>query len=211
MHWWFRNAIICSTLSVAGCQTITDVSGQMNDIFTSLTGDTESETAPNTRLGVPASTIAPKNPGQLTGELSPKFVHSGDSFTLKGTKIALFGIDALEPMQTCDKTEMTVPCGEIARNALIGFTAGHSVTCTPEYFSSSEKKWISQCTIGNFNLSLAMVLVGFATTSEDHTQILSDQQKFARQQKRGMWGTRFEAPSTWRSMHPTAIFSPQQN
>lgn len=202
-----RSILICSTMFVTGCQTIDDVSHQMEGFFTSLTGNSQSERPVQDNL--PASGLAPprNNPGKLTGTLTANDIHSGDSFTLEGIKIELFGIDALEPMQTCSKGLETIACGEIARNALIGFTAGEPITCLPDYFISSETAWVSRCSIRNFSLSLAMVKVGLATTSIDQNQILTDWQDTARQEKRGMWGMGAETPATWRSMHPTAVFS----
>ncbi len=210
MHGWLRTVIICSVTALTGCQTISDVSSQMGDLFSSLTNEDQPATIPAStdRKATPVTSVEPR---MLSGTVRPEFVHSGDSFTLDGSEVSLFGIDALEALQTCEKENQNLPCGEMARNALIGFTAGQTVTCIPVYYSSAEKAWISQCTIGDFNLSSAMIQSGFATISKDPSLILSDQQALARHQKRGMWGTRFEMPASWRSMHPTAIFSPRQN
>jgi endonuclease YncB( thermonuclease family) len=203
-----RSALICSTLSVASCQTIDDVSHQMEGFLVLLTGQKQAEGPVDQSPQVSGFSPAPNNPGKLTGRLIANDIHSGDSFTLEGIKIALFGIDALESMQSCSKGHETIACGEIARNALIGFTAGEPITCLPDYFVSSATTWVSQCAIRNFSLSLAMVKVGLATTSVDQNQILTDWQETARQEKRGMWGMGAETPATWRSMHPTAVFSP---
>ncbi|HBS22804.1 MULTISPECIES: thermonuclease family protein [Thalassospira] len=211
MHGWLRTVIICSVTALTGCQTINDVSSQMGDLFSSLTSEDQpaGTPAPTDRKATAAASVI--EPRMLSGTIRPELVYSGDSFTLDGSEVSLFGIDALEALQTCGKEEQDLPCGEMARNALIGFTAGQTVTCIPVYNSSAEKAWISQCTVGDFNLSSAMIQSGFATISKDPSLILSDQQALARQQKRGMWGTRFEMPASWRSMHPTAIFSPRQN
>ena len=205
---WIRSILICSTLFVTGCQTIDDVSHQMEGFFTSLTSSNQSERPVQESPSASGVAPVPNNPGKLTGTLSATDIHSGDSFTLEGVNISLFGIDALEPMQTCSKDHETIACGEIARNALIGFTAGEPVTCLPDYFVSSETAWVSRCTIRNFSLSMAMIKVGLATTSLDQNRILTDWQETARQEKRGMWGMGAETPATWRSMHPTAVFSP---
>tara|TARA_R110002012_G_scaffold137042_3_gene291524 strand:- start:57603 stop:57962 length:360 start_codon:yes stop_codon:yes gene_type:complete len=116
--------------ALIGCQTISDVSSQVGDLFSSLNGEDQPATipAPTDRKATQAPpTIEPR---MLNGTVRPELVHSGDSFTLDGSEVSLFGIDALEALQTCAKEEQDLPCGEMARNALIGFTAGQTVTGT---------------------------------------------------------------------------------
>tara|TARA_R110001583_G_scaffold157341_1_gene309253 strand:+ start:1043 stop:1672 length:630 start_codon:yes stop_codon:yes gene_type:complete len=194
---------------VSGCQTLTDASSQMEQLISSFAGQTNSKSikimpAKTDRVG--ASDVSLQSSNQLSGVISPDAVHSGDKFVLEGVKVSLFGNDALELGQTCKKANKTIPCGEISRNALIGFTAGQTVGCLPVYFSFPNRTGTYQYTVGSFNLSSAMVKTGLATISSEKTPQLSEMETFARQHKKSMRNTRLDIPSKWRTMHPSQTF-----
>ena len=53
----------------------------------------------------------------------------GDSLSVSGVTIRLFGIDAPEGKQTCDRNGQAWPCGEAAAGQLRSLVEGQTVTC----------------------------------------------------------------------------------
>ena len=65
--------------------------------------------------------------GSLTG---PATIIDGKTIEVAGQRLQLFGIDAPQLEQTCLWPNKTIPCGKLAKWALIDLLIGATVTCT---------------------------------------------------------------------------------
>lgn len=133
-----------------------------------------------------------------SGLISQEAVIDGDTFLLQGKTFRLFGIDALEKAQNCNVKGAEVPCGQIARYALIGFVAGIEVKCDPIRMDRYGR-YVSRCWAGNFDLSAGMVGAGLAVAYRRNLHGYKAQQDHAKAQRRGMWKGRFVQPWVWRA------------
>ena len=133
-----------------------------------------------------------------SGAIPQEAVIDGDSILLGGKKIRLYGIDAPEQAQTCYVGEAELPCGRIARHALIGFVAGVTVRCDPVDVDR-RGRYVGRCWAGNFDLSAAMVGAGLALPflgKEHHFAVERDRAKV---QRHGIWKGLFVQPWVWRA------------
>jgi endonuclease YncB( thermonuclease family) len=127
----------------------------------------------------------------------PPSIHHGDTLTLHGERIRLWGADAPELAQTCG----TVPAGALARDALIALVAGRTPICetmdTDRY-----GRTVARCTVAGVDLSAAMVEAGQAWAL---TRWAGDayvpQEREAREAGRGVWGMGCERAEVWRDQN----------
>lgn len=144
---------------------------------------------------VVAAAIALKdNLGSTSG---PARVIDGDSLVVNGTRIRLFGIDAVELSQTCDRGGVRWNCGVEAANALRNAISGRTVTCTPRDRDRYDRV-VAICRAGMLDLGAAMVKGGYAVALGGYA---ADERE-AREARRGIWGSNFEPPSAYRSRNP---------
>lgn len=55
----------------------------------------------------------------------------GDSFSVGGAEVRLFGVDAPEYDQTCFSDGSSIPCGALAKEALEGLAGSETLACVP--------------------------------------------------------------------------------
>lgn len=125
----------------------------------------------------------------------------GDTLEVGGVVVDLRGIDAPEPAQTCDRAGKTIPCGDIARWALMDLIAGTEVVCRPGSGTRTGPSRAALCTAGGFDISANMVHTGWAVTAAEGGESYRATQIKARDAGRGLWGGRFMAPWDWRARH----------
>lgn len=133
-----------------------------------------------------------------SGAISQEAVIDGDSILLGGKRIHLYGIDALEQAQTCYVGDAELPCGLIARHALIGFVAGVTVRCEP-VDGDRHDRYVGRCWAGNFDLSAAMVGAGLALPFPSNEDQYAVERDLAKAQRRGIWKGLFIQPWVWRA------------
>ncbi len=125
----------------------------------------------------------------------------GDSLRLNGQEMRLKGIDAPELHQTCDRPAKGVSvsweCGRESRAWLRRLLARGLVTCV-----GSEKdrygRLLVSCRVLGVDINAEMVREGFAVSFGAY----ADEEKFARDDARGIWAGTFQAPREWRKTHP---------
>jgi len=121
-------------------------------------------------------------------------VMDGDSLVVDGTEIRLYGIDAVELHQTCDRDGQVWNCGRAATQALRDATAGREVSCRPRE-RDRYGRTVAVCTAGGVDLGAAMVRGGYAIALGAYR---ADERE-ARDARRGIWASRFDRPSEWRA------------
>ncbi len=127
-------------------------------------------------------------------------VIEGDVLDVAGTRFRLFGIDAPELDQRCEWPKAgTIPCGEIARTALMDLTAGAAVTCRARAGAASLSGEITAiCFAGQADLGWNMVHTGWALAVRDGADDYVAKEEEARRGRRGLWRGAFVPPWIWR-------------
>lgn len=125
-------------------------------------------------------------------------VIDGDSLRLGGREIRLFGIDAPEGRQTCERADGSAwPCGREATTLLKRLVSGSAVACR----GRDEDRYgrlVATCTAGDTDLGAELVRRGMAVAYRAHSTSYTDEENEARDARRGLWSGRFEAPWEWR-------------
>jgi endonuclease YncB( thermonuclease family) len=124
-------------------------------------------------------------------------VIDGDSLSVLGVEVRLFGIDAVELHQTCLRAGQPWACGIEAARALRQAIAGREVTCR-----SRERdrygRMVAVCHAGALDLGAAMIKGGYAVAFGAYA---ADERE-ARDARRGIWASAFDPPQVWRARNP---------
>ena len=83
----------------------------------------------------------------------------GDSLEIGETRFRLFGIDAVEKHQTCDRDGQTWACGADASTALAAIVERGSVNCTQRSIDQYGRI-VATCLVGGYDLAEQMVRQG---------------------------------------------------
>ncbi|MBN2631280.1 MAG: thermonuclease family protein [Rhodobacteraceae bacterium] len=128
-------------------------------------------------------------------------VVDGDSLELGGEKIRLFGIDAPERGQSCDRNGQTWECGAWSAAMLARAVQAGQVTCTPQDRDRFGRT-VAICHAGKIDLGQAQVRAGAAQAYVRYSdRYLPDQAK-AQTARAGVWAGRMVTPEAHR--HPVA-------
>ena len=128
----------------------------------------------------------------------------GDTLEIDGALIQLYGIDAPELGQMCERGGKLWPCGLDAALALKKMLSlqGPPVRCAPwaegAGTGTSMQASIQVCQIGDKNLALTMVRNGYSVVLPDSTPDYIEAEKQARTAKLGLWQGDFVPPWDWR-------------
>ena len=194
-------------VALTGCQTIDDVRNMIsstgeaiqNELFPSSSDASANVPGQqNNVLAVATSQVANTKSTAVSGLILPQSVIDGDTIVLQGRKIRLFGIDAPEKSQPCQVQDSAVACGNVARNALIGFVAGATVRCDRVDVDRYGRD-VSHCYADGYDLSAGMVRAGLAVAYRRYSLIYVLEEEEAKKLKRGMWKGEFVMPWDWRS------------
>lgn len=129
----------------------------------------------------------------------PARVIDGDTIEVGGKRIELYGIDAPEPEQTCEKGGKWYRCGAAATEALRAQIA-EPVRCVPAKGSTPDRI-VAKCIAGFVELNAFMVTRGFAVAGVKHAKDYVAKEAKARRALRGVWHGRFDYPWDWRKRH----------
>jgi endonuclease YncB( thermonuclease family) len=130
-------------------------------------------------------------------------VVDGDSLQMGGASIRIFGIDAPEGRQTCAREGRSWDCGETAARELRTLIGTRTLHCT-ERDIDTYGRIVAVCTNGETDLGAAMVRAGFALAYRQFSDAYVDEEREARDARRGIWVGSFTPPWDWRR-NPTAI------
>ncbi len=135
-------------------------------------------------------------------------VVDGDTIEIRGESIRLWGIDAPEGAQTCERAGQTYPCGQEAANALDGWLRVSTVYCTPQDSPDQYGRIVARCsaqiTVEHLtntipDLSAEMVRRGHALDYRQYSGgAFAAEEAEARQAGSGMWAGEFTPPWAWR-------------
>ena len=122
----------------------------------------------------------------------------GDSLTVSGERIRLFGIDAPEFDQTCTRAGAQWACGQEAATQLAKLVTGKEVSCKSTG-QDAYGRTVARCTAGTIDVNREMVLQGYAVAFRKYSVEYVSAEDIARINRRGMWSGTFAQPSEVRA------------
>jgi endonuclease YncB( thermonuclease family) len=125
-------------------------------------------------------------------------VVDGDSLEIAGQRVRLFGIDAPEARQSCDRDGQAWPCGAASTERLRSLIGSERVACTGDEFDQYGRL-LAVCSLAGMNLNQAMVADGWATAYRRYSEAYVVDEGRARAARLGLWSSSFEAPGDYRA------------
>ena len=127
----------------------------------------------------------------------------GDSLSVSGISIRLFGVDAPEAKQTCSKDGAAWACGAEAQKTLQSLVDGSIVRCerrTIDIYGRS----VSVCYAGGVDVGRAMVAGGWAVAFTRYSNGYEGDEAQAKAAGLGIWSSKFELPQDYRARNRLA-------
>lgn len=129
-------------------------------------------------------------------------VTDGDSLSVSGMRVRLFGIDAPELHQKCFDNGTPVACGELAKDQLASLIEGAELSCLRKS-TDPFGRMVAVCHVGVVDIGEAMVAAGWATAFRKYSQDYVATESQARASKLGLWRWDFQAPGDFRAAQET--------
>ena len=133
-------------------------------------------------------------------------VIDGDTIKINDNKIRLFGIDAPEKKQMCEKNFLTIsflsfkkkyPCGEISTKKLKKLINKNIIKCHVEGKDRYQRK-LAICFRNKLNINSWLVRNGYAVSYQKYSKKYLSEEIEAKNDKKGIWQGKFEMPWDWR-------------
>lgn len=125
-------------------------------------------------------------------------VIDGDTMDVNGTKVRLWGIDAPEGEQSCQRDSVAWLCGQESAKQLRELVRGKEVACR-EVDRDRYKRSVAVCSAGETEINVWMAREGWALDYRQYSKgAYAAAEKEAREAKRGLWAGTFVPPWEWR-------------
>jgi endonuclease YncB( thermonuclease family) len=124
-------------------------------------------------------------------------VIDGDTIHIGKLKYRFFGIDAPEIKQICEKDNTKIQCGVIAKSVLKNKIADKIPECIVKD-KDRYQRLVAECFIGKESLSRFMVREGYAVAYSQYSKDFIEDEKYAKENKLGIWSMNFQMPSEYR-------------
>ena len=128
----------------------------------------------------------------------PAEIIDGDSLSVSGISIRLFGIDAPEGKQTCKRSGTAWRCGEEAATQLRNLIGGNPIECRGRDIDVYGRT-LGVCSVAGIDINRAMVEAGWATAFRKYSQDYVVEETRARAAHRGIWTSEFQLPQEYRA------------
>ena len=138
--------------------------------------------------------------GALTLEGQARVI-DGDTLDVAGDRVRLFGIDAPERSQPCDRNGQVWACGEWARVVLADRLQTAAVSCAVQDHDQYGRA-VAICLVGGADLGQIMVAAGAAQAYRRYSDRYVVAESAAAAARRGIWAARMQTPESYR--HPAA-------
>ena len=126
-------------------------------------------------------------------------VTDGDTLRFGDTRVRLFGIDAPESKQTCERDGVTWLCGQEAGKVLRDLVGSQPLTCD-EMDRDRYGRSVAVCVLPDGrDIGAIMVSEGLALDYAQYSKgMYAIEEREAREAGRGMWAGTFTPPWEWR-------------
>ena len=121
----------------------------------------------------------------------------GDSLHIDDKEVRLFGIDAPEFDQTCQRASADWSCGAAAATQLSKLVTGKTVVCT-SVGTDDHGRILGRCMAGATDINRTMVATGYAVAYRRYSSDYISAEDSAKANKRGLWAGKFQMPSDYR-------------
>jgi len=121
----------------------------------------------------------------------------GDSLMVGDREVRLFGIDAPEFDQTCQRAGLSWACGAEAANQLSALVTGKTVRCE-QVGTDQYDRLLARCRVGTTDVNRTMVVLGFAVAYRRYSLDYVSAEESAKGNRLGLWSGQFESPSAYR-------------
>jgi len=149
--------------------------------------------------------LAASSPAAAQFVSGPATVIDGDSLTVSGVEVRLWGVDAPEAKQTCDREGTAWPCGEVAAQQLRGLVGDNRVDCRGQG-KDTYGRVLAVCSVRYDQLNKVMVEQGWATAFRKYTEAYVPEETRAKQARLGIWSSTFAQPEDFRAANqPTQL------
>ena len=125
-------------------------------------------------------------------------VIDGDTVDLSGMRVRLYGIDAPEAAQTCQRNGREWACGTDAMRALKTEIGSLGVSCEEQDIDRYDRV-VGICHTGSRDINAWMVRSGWAVAYRQYGgEVYDGEEVVARVAQRGLWSSDFVMPWDWR-------------
>ena len=120
---------------------------------------------------------------------------------LQGKELSLNGVQIISQNAKCKDSKGQWPCGKSAWEALKIKLDSGPVHCTliSDLKNTERNPEQANCLLKKENLSIWIVSRGWALTSKETEEFLSNQENLARENNEGIWRDGFIPPDLWRT------------
>lgn len=127
----------------------------------------------------------------------PAEVVDGDSLRIDNTSIRIFGVDAFEGRQACERNGAAWRCGDVATQKLAELVGTSTIVCEQRDIDSYGRT-VARCTTGGIDLAAELARAGLALAYREYSSDYVDEEAEAQAARRGAWAGTFDAPWEWR-------------
>ena len=146
------------------------------------------------------------NPGHAQTVQGSASAVDGDTLEVAGKRVRLFGIDAPETDQTCQKDGASWACGKAATEQLSALVLSQQVDCRGTGVDQYGRM-LAVCTAGAEQLNQVMIEQAWAVAYRQYSDDYSAAELHARSNRLGIWSSTFLLPSDYRHSKLPAAFA----